>query len=54
MAGEQAKAITSGYVIRRLGRPEDVAGIALFLCSQSASWITGQTYPVNGGYSFAL
>jgi NAD(P)-dependent dehydrogenase (short-subunit alcohol dehydrogenase family) len=54
MASEQAKAITSGYVIRRLGRPEDVAGIALFLCSQSASWITGQTYPVNGGYSFAL
>jgi NAD(P)-dependent dehydrogenase (short-subunit alcohol dehydrogenase family) len=23
------------------------------LCSDAASWITGQTYPVNGGYSFA-
>jgi 2-hydroxycyclohexanecarboxyl-CoA dehydrogenase len=41
-------------VIRRLGRPEDVAGMTVFLCSESASWITGQTYPVNGGYSFAL
>jgi NAD(P)-dependent dehydrogenase (short-subunit alcohol dehydrogenase family) len=54
MASDQAKAITSGYVIRRLGKPGDVAGITLFLCSEAAAWITGQTYPVNGGYSFAL
>jgi NAD(P)-dependent dehydrogenase (short-subunit alcohol dehydrogenase family) len=54
MASDQAKAITSGYVIRRLGKPEDVAAMTVFLCSESASWITGQTYPVNGGYSFAL
>jgi 3-oxoacyl-[acyl-carrier protein] reductase len=43
----------SQYVIRRLGEPEDPAGMILFLCSDAASWITGQTYPVNGGYSFA-
>lgn len=54
LASDQAKAITSGYVIRRLGKPDDVAGMTLFLCSDAASWITGQTYPVNGGYSFAL
>ncbi len=54
LASEQAKAITSGYVIRRFGKPDDVAGMTLFLCSDAASWITGQTYPVNGGYSFAL
>ena len=54
LASDQAKAITSGYVIRRLGKPDDVAAMTLFLCSQAASWITGQTYPVNGGYSFAL
>ncbi|WP_240157193.1 SDR family NAD(P)-dependent oxidoreductase [Pseudonocardia broussonetiae] len=42
------------YVIRRIGRPDDVAGMVLFLASGSASWITGQTYPVNGGYSFAV
>ena len=43
----------SRYVIRRFGKPDDVANIVLFLCSDAASWITGQTYPVNGGYSFA-
>jgi NAD(P)-dependent dehydrogenase (short-subunit alcohol dehydrogenase family) len=54
LESDQARAITSAYVIRRLGKPDDVAGITLFLCSAAASWITGQTYPVNGGYSFAL
>jgi 3-oxoacyl-[acyl-carrier protein] reductase len=42
------------YVIRRRGQPEDAAGIVTYLASPDASWITGQTYPVNGGYSFAL
>jgi 3-oxoacyl-[acyl-carrier protein] reductase len=54
LASEQAKAIVSRYVIRRFGKPDDVATMALFLCSDAAEWITGQTYPVNGGYSFAV
>lgn len=54
MASEQARAHVARYVIRRFGKPEDVAGMALFLCSDAAGWITGQTYPVNGGYSFAV
>ncbi len=53
LASDRAKAMLSQYVIRRLGKPDDVAMMALFLCSDAASWITGQTYPVNGGYSFA-
>jgi NAD(P)-dependent dehydrogenase (short-subunit alcohol dehydrogenase family) len=53
LASDTAKGITSRYVIRRMGRPDDVAGLTLFLCSDAAEWITGQTYPVNGGYSFA-
>jgi NAD(P)-dependent dehydrogenase (short-subunit alcohol dehydrogenase family) len=53
LASDQAKARLSRYVIRRFGKPDDVAHMALFLCSSAASWITGQTYPVNGGYSFA-
>jgi NAD(P)-dependent dehydrogenase (short-subunit alcohol dehydrogenase family) len=33
----------------RLGEPEDIAGAAVFLCSDKASWITGVTLPVDGG-----
>ena len=54
LASDRAKAMLSQYVIRRLGKPDDVAMMTLFLCSDAASWITGQTYPVNGGYSFAV
>jgi NAD(P)-dependent dehydrogenase (short-subunit alcohol dehydrogenase family) len=34
---------------RRLGEPEDIAGAAVFLCSDAASWITGHTLVVDGG-----
>jgi 3-oxoacyl-[acyl-carrier protein] reductase len=53
LASDRAKAHVARYVIRRFGKPDDVANMALFLCSDAASWITGQTYPVNGGYTFA-
>lgn len=52
MADERTKSQLSRYAIRRFGQPTDVANMALFLCSDAAAWITGQTYPVNGGYSF--
>jgi 3-oxoacyl-[acyl-carrier protein] reductase len=42
------------YIIRRIGEPEDIANMALFLASDASSWISGQVYPVNGGYSLAL
>lgn len=48
------KAMLRHYVVKRLGQPADAAGLALFLASDDAAWITGQTYPVNGGYSFSL
>ena len=49
-----AKSILRSYVVRRPGVPNDVAHLAVFLASPQASWITGQTYPLNGGFSFAL
>lgn len=42
------------YMIRRPGEPTDVSRMVVFLASDESSWITGQTYPVNGGYSQAL
>lgn len=51
---ELAKGILRSYVVRRPGEPDEVAALAVFLASNHASWITGQTYPLNGGYSFAL
>lgn len=42
------------YVIRRRGEPDDVAAMVCFLASDLSGWITGQTYPVNGGYTLSL
>jgi NAD(P)-dependent dehydrogenase (short-subunit alcohol dehydrogenase family) len=53
--GDDAMApILKRYVVRRRGLPRDVAAMVTFLVSPQAEWITGQTYPVNGGYSFSL
>ena len=49
-----AAAILRDYVVRRPGRPDEVASLVVYLASEHGQWITGQTYPLNGGYSFAL
>ena len=36
-------------LLKRLGRPEDVAGLALFLASEDAAWITGSAFTIDGG-----
>ena len=33
----------------RMGKPEEVAALALYLCSDEASFVTGQAYPLDGG-----
>jgi 3-oxoacyl-[acyl-carrier protein] reductase len=43
------KAIFDSIPWGRLGKPEEIANAALFLCSEQASWITGQTLTVDGG-----
>lgn len=42
------------YVVKRLGTTEDAAAAITFLASDGAAWITGQTYPVNGGFSMVV
>jgi NAD(P)-dependent dehydrogenase (short-subunit alcohol dehydrogenase family) len=38
------------HPIGRLGRPEDIGGLAVYLASDESSWVTGATFPVDGGY----
>ena len=38
--------------LNRMGTPEDIAGAVYFLCTDEASWITGQTIVVDGGTTF--
>lgn len=38
-------------LMKRLGKPEDIASLALFLISDEASWITGSAYTIDGGIS---
>jgi len=39
--------------MRRLGRPEDVAGAVSYLASDAAAYVTGQTLSVSGGLTMA-
>ncbi|MGI9537316.1 MAG: SDR family NAD(P)-dependent oxidoreductase [Desulfocapsaceae bacterium] len=48
---EAAEALASQHALKRLGTPEDVARLAVFLLSQDAGWISGQIFPVDGGRS---
>jgi NAD(P)-dependent dehydrogenase (short-subunit alcohol dehydrogenase family) len=48
---EYEDAILESYALERLGEPEDIADGVAFLCSDAASWVTGQTLSVNGGYA---
>ena len=51
---ERYRKILKPYLVPRLGQPSDPASLVVFLASGYADWITGQTYPVNGGYSPSL
>ena len=51
---EREHALIRPYPVGRLGRVDDPAPLAVLLCSDAAEWITGQVYPVDGGYAPAL
>ena len=43
------KVISARLPLRRIGEPDDIAKAILFLCSDGAAWMTGQTIVVDGG-----
>jgi len=43
--------IASRTPLRRVGRPDDVADVIVFLASEQARWITGQVLHVGGGHT---
>jgi len=55
--GEQAEkwknSMARGIPLRRMGQPEDYAGIVAFLASEDASYITGQAISVSGGLTMS-
>ncbi|MDC0051510.1 3-oxoacyl-[acyl-carrier-protein] reductase [Acidimicrobiaceae bacterium] len=46
---EQKEDIIGQLSIKRVGKPEDIANIVSFLCSDESEYITGQVFPVDGG-----
>jgi 2-keto-3-deoxy-L-fuconate dehydrogenase len=47
---EMIAKLAASQPIGRMGTPEEIAQLALFLCSDAASFITGTDYPIDGGY----
>jgi len=50
---EQLDAILSHYPLRRAGKPEEVASMVLYLASDEAAWVTGGTFPIDGGMTIS-
>jgi NAD(P)-dependent dehydrogenase (short-subunit alcohol dehydrogenase family) len=48
--GEALKAMEKSVPMGRVGRPEEIADTVLWLCSTAASYVTGQSISVDGGY----
>jgi NAD(P)-dependent dehydrogenase (short-subunit alcohol dehydrogenase family) len=46
---EMMKVLSEAQPIGRMGQPDEIAQLALYLCSDEASFVTGQAYPIDGG-----
>jgi NAD(P)-dependent dehydrogenase (short-subunit alcohol dehydrogenase family) len=48
--GDSLKAMEQSVPMGRVGRPEEIANAVLWLCSEAASYVTGQSISVDGGF----
>lgn len=46
---EMLRTLSEYQPVGRMGRPDEVAALALYLCSDEAAFVTGQAYPIDGG-----
>ena len=51
LTDEQRSAMLAQIAMKRYGEPEEVASVVAFLCSDDASYVTGQTIEISGGLS---
>ncbi len=48
---EMAAGVTAATPLGRVGEPEEIADAVVWLCSDRASFVTGQAFPIDGGYT---
>jgi NAD(P)-dependent dehydrogenase (short-subunit alcohol dehydrogenase family) len=47
---EMFEKLSKTQPIGRMAKPEEIASLALYLCSDEASFVTGTDYPIDGGF----
>ena len=47
---EMFKKLSASQPVGRMAKPEEIAALALYICSDEASFITGNDYPIDGGF----
>ncbi len=50
---ERRERLVKGTPMRRIGQPDEIAGLVIFLASKASDYVTGQTIAIDGGFGFS-